>query len=187
MKLLASGSFRQGTAKDDPMMGFDERPLNTVQVRAFCVDEFEYPNRRGVVPQVKVSWLEAKRSCEKLHKRLCSETEWEKACKGPGQLRFPYGNAFDASACGTEDAAGKDRALSSAGRYSRCRSGYGVFDLSGNAAEWTASAYGGGGKVVKGGAFNKQDYAARCSARKNAGASNRSAEVGFRCCADPVP
>lgn len=187
MKLLAGGSFRQGTAKDDPMMGFDERPLNTVQVRAFCVDEFEYPNRRGVVPQVKVSWLEAKRSCEKLHKRLCSETEWEKACKGPGQLRFPYGNAFDANACGTEDAAGKDRALSSAGRYSRCRSGYGVYDLSGNAAEWTASAYGGGGKVVKGGAFNKQDYAARCSARKNAGASNRSAEVGFRCCADPVP
>jgi formylglycine-generating enzyme required for sulfatase activity len=185
MKLIPAGSFRQGTARDDPMIGFDERPLTTVEVRAFCVDEFEYPNRRGTVPKVKVSWLAAKRTCEKEHKRLCSETEWEKACKGPSQLRFPYGNKFDASACGTEDAAGHDRALATAGRYSRCRSGYGVVDLSGNAAEWTATAYPGGGKVVKGGAFNKQDYAARCSARKDTRASNHSSEVGFRCCADP--
>lgn len=187
MKLVPGGTFRQGTARDDPMMGFDERPLNTVEVRAFCVDEFEFPDKRGAAPTVKVAWLDAKRACEKLHRRLCTETEWEKACKGPSGLRYPYGNAFDANACATEDAAGQDRTLATSGRYSRCRSGYGVFDLSGNAAEWTATSYAGGGKVVKGGAFNKQDYAARCSARKSAGASNRSAEVGFRCCADPVP
>jgi serine/threonine protein kinase/formylglycine-generating enzyme required for sulfatase activity len=185
MKLIPAGSFPQGTARDDPMMGFDERPLTTVSVKAYCIDELEFPNRAGVMPKVKVSWLQAKRACERQHKRLCSESEWEKACKGPEELRYPYGNRFDAAACATEDASGHDRQLGAAGHYSRCRSGYGVMDLSGNAAEWTASSYAGGEKVVKGGAFNKQDYAARCSARKNGAPASHSSEVGFRCCADP--
>ena len=177
-----------GTAKDDPMLGFDERPLSTRQVGSFCIDPYEFPNRKGGMPLVNMTWPAAKAACEQLGKRLCEEDEWEKACKGAGSLRYPYGENYEASACNTEDEYGEDRALSASGRFVRCRSGYGVFDLSGNAAEWTATAYAGGAdKAQKGGSFDRPDYAGRCAARKNAAPTVRGVEVGFRCCADVKP
>ncbi|MBI3185710.1 MAG: SUMF1/EgtB/PvdO family nonheme iron enzyme [Myxococcales bacterium] len=185
MRLVPAGSFRMGTAKDDPMMGFDERVLSTVEVAAFCIDQYEYPNRRGVTPTVNVSWNDAKRMCEGKGKRLCTEEEWERACKGPGNARFPYGSTFDPNACNTEDETGEDRAIAPSGRFAKCRSGFGVADLSGNVAEWTSSPYAAGqDKAQKGGAFDRPDYAARCSARKNGTTSGRWPEVGFRCCAE---
>ena len=52
-------------------------------------------------------------------------------------------------------------------------------------AEWTASPYAGGSdRAQKGGAFDRPDYAARCSARKNGAPGSRADEVGFRCCTD---
>lgn len=185
MKLVPEGTFKMGTAKDDPMMGFDERALGAVEVPAFCVDEYKYPNQTGAPPLVNVSWPTAKSLCEAKGKRLCSEQEWEKACKGPQSTRFPYGNTFDASACNTEDGAGEDREIAAAGKLSRCRSGYGVADLSGNVAEWTSTVYAGNvDRTQKGGSFDRPDYAARCSARRNGAPSSKSAEVGFRCCAN---
>lgn len=186
MRLIKSGSFRMGTARDDPMMGFDEKILSSATTGAYCIDVYEYPNRRGSMPKVGVSFTDAKRLCEARQKRLCSEEEWERACKGPGNARYPYGNTFDADTCNTEDSLGEDRPLATAGRFSKCRSGYGVADMSGNAAEWTASPYAGGSdRAQKGGSFSKPDYAARCSARKNGSPGSRGADVGFRCCADP--
>ncbi len=186
MQLVPSGPFQMGTAKDDPMMGFDEKSLLRVDLAAFCIDEFEYPNRAKAVPRTQVSWAEAQKLCQADSKRLCEESEWEKACKGPEDRRFPYGSTFDASACNTETETGEDRRLSYAGGYDRCRSGFGIADLSGNVAEWTASSYGSGGdKALKGGAYDRPDYAARCSARRNGPPGTRAAEVGFRCCRDP--
>lgn len=178
MRLVPAGSFKMGTSKDDPMMGFDEKTLSSVDVAAYCIDAFEYPNKRGSAPTTNVTWADARRMCESKGRRLCTEEEWEKACKGPGNARWPYGNVFDANMCNTEDEAGEDRTAQPSGRFARCRSGYGVADLSGNVAEWTAD------KVQKGGSAEKPDFAVRCSARKSAAATARSAEVGFRCCAD---
>ncbi len=179
MRLVAGGAFKMGTAADDPMMGFDERKLSSVDVAAFCVDLFEFPNKRGVSPTVNVPWSDAKRLCEGKGKRLCSEEEWEKACKGPGNARWPFGNTFDATACNTEDESGEKRPLVPSGRFGKCRSGYAVGDMAGNAAEWTAE------KLVKGGSFASSDYAVRCSARRAGGSISKSAEIGFRCCQDP--
>jgi serine/threonine protein kinase/formylglycine-generating enzyme required for sulfatase activity len=185
MKQIPSGAFRIGTSKDDPMMGFDEKPLRSMELGAYCVDTFEYPNRRGAIPRVNVSWSDAKRLCEEKGKRLCTEEEWEKACKGPSNGRYPYGNQFDANACNTEDETGEDRSVAYSGKFSRCRSGFGISDLSGNVAEWTASPYASNADMTqKGGSFGRPDYAARCSARKNGSPNSRSPEVGFRCCAD---
>lgn len=185
MRLVPAGTFRFGTAADDPMRGFDERSLGSVNVPAFCIDVYEYPNRRGVAPTVNVSWADARRLCEAKERRLCTEEEWEKACKGPGNARFPYGNSFDAKACNTEDETGEGRALAASGQFAKCRSGYGIADLSGNVAEWTASLYAAGqDKAIKGGSFARPDYAARCSARKNGAPPSRSAELGFRCCSE---
>lgn len=179
MRMVAGGAFKMGTAGDDPMMGFDERKLSSVDVAAFCVDLFEFPNKRGVSPTVNVAWSDAKRLCEGKGKRLCSEEEWEKACKGPGNARWPFGNTFDGAACNTEDESGEKRALVPSGRFGKCRSGYAVGDMAGNAAEWTSE------KLVKGGSFASSDYAVRCSARRAGGSIAKSAEIGFRCCADP--
>ncbi|WP_225410949.1 protein kinase domain-containing protein [Stigmatella hybrida] len=188
MKLVSGGAFKMGTAPDDPDQASDERPLESRQVPSFCVDEFEHPNQAGALPTVNVSWLEAKDACQNAGKRLCTEEEWEKACKGAGNARFPYGNTFDADRCSTDDAAGTDRVLAEAGRFPQCRSSYGVADLSGNVAEWTATPYAGGADMTqKGGAFNRSAFAVRCSARLNGLPSARSGTVGFRCCAGLQP
>ncbi len=177
MKAVQAGAFKMGTPPGDQMMAFDEKALTSVEVGPYCIDIFEYPNKRGAPPMAAVGWADAKRLCESTGKRLCSEAEWEKACKGPTSTKWPYGSGFDANACNTEDESGDPRAVAPAGKYARCRSGFGVQDLSGNVSEWTAE------KLIKGGSFASSDYAVRCSARKNSGGSKNS-EVGFRCCSD---
>ena len=178
MRPVAAGSFKMGTAPGDPMMGFDEKTLSAIEVGAFCVDIFEYPNKKGAPPTANVGFADARRLCEAQGKRLCSENEWEKSCKGPGNAKWPYGNGFDSNTCNTEDDIGDARSLSPSGRFAKCRSGYGVADMSGNVSEWTSD------RVIKGGSFASGDYAVRCSARKNGASFARSSEVGFRCCAD---
>jgi len=183
---IPRGTFRMGTAKDDPMMGFDERALGAVEVDVFCIDTYEYPNRQGEQPMVNVTWNDAKKLCESKGKRLCSEQEWEKACKGRLSFRFPYGDAFDPNACNTEKKGGDDREISGTGAFPLCVSGYGVKDLSGNVAEWTSTQFAGQkDKTQKGGSFDRPDYAARCSARRSGAPGAKAPEVGFRCCAPP--
>ncbi len=178
MRLVSAGAFKMGTPPGDPMMGFDEKALSSIEVGGFCIDIFEYPNKRGTAPTASVGFADAKRLCEAQSKRLCTEAEWEKSCKGPGGAKWPYGNAFDANTCNTEDDIGDSRSLAPGGRFAKCRSGFGVADLSGNVAEWTSE------RIIKGGSFASGDYAVRCSARKNGASFAKSSEVGFRCCSD---
>ncbi len=186
MKRVSGGTFKRGAAQDDPNKTMDERPLESVQVASFCIDEYEYPNQPGVRPAVNASWEGAEQACAEAGKRLCTEEEWEKACKGPGNARFPYGNEFDANLCNTKDARDQDRTLAEAGRFAQCRSAYQVADLSGNVAEWTSSDFGDGSgrKVQKGGAFDRPGYAVRCAARVGGSTTEDKQAVGFRCCAD---
>ncbi|AEI65534.1 protein kinase domain-containing protein [Corallococcus macrosporus] len=180
MRLVSGGAFKMGRDEDDTLGAADERPVASIQVPSFCVDEYEYPNQAGAVPKVAVSWEEARGTCEREGKRLCTEEEWEKACKGPGNSRFPFGEALDAGACNTAAAPG---GLAASGRFARCKSGYAVMDLAGNAAEWTATRVSGQGYALKGGAFDQPEPASRCSARSNGVPTARSNSVGFRCCA----
>jgi serine/threonine protein kinase/formylglycine-generating enzyme required for sulfatase activity len=189
MRLVSGGAFKMGAPSNDRDRGFDEHLLVSVQVPTFCIDEYEYPNKAGALPTVNVSWEEAERACAKAGKRLCTEEEWEKACKGPGNARFPYGNAFEASVCNTDDTEGQGLGLAESGRFTRCRSGYNVADLSGNVAEWTSAQFASSGpsKAQKGGAFNRSSKTARCSARKSGMPTEKEPTVGFRCCAGVQP
>ena len=152
----------------------------------YCVDIYEFPNQRGKLPTTNISWSRAKKACERVNKRMCSEAEWERACKGPSGTRFPYGNNFDKSYCNVSDGASESRTVGPTGVYGRCRSGFGVVDLAGNVAEWTASSWGKGvpDKVVKGGAADQAHYMSRCAARANESSGGRQSNIGFRCCAD---
>ena len=176
MVLIPEGPFTMGSSPSDPMRGFGEKSNTEVTTPAFCIDIFEYPNKRGAMPKTGVSQAEAEALCQKAGKRLCTEEEWEKACKGPGNTKFPYGNTFVQGKCNTADAEGNKSGLQASGSFPGCVSGYGVFDMSGNAAEITKSA-------IKGGSADKADYASRCAARVAKTAT--SPMTGFRCCADP--
>jgi len=183
MVMIAAGSFEMGSQANDPQRGFGDLPARRKSTDAFCVDVFEFPNERGKRPAANTSWASARRSCENVGKRLCSEAEWERACKGPDNLRFPTGNSFNPALC---NASGGRQPLP-AGKYGNCRGDYGTLDMSGNVAEWTSSRWSAdiADKVVKGGAADQADYTARCAARANESPGTKSATLGFRCCKDP--
>ena len=187
MKKISEGGFKFGSLSSDPMRNFGEKLLSSRKTHAYCIDYYEYPNGAKAKPRVGVSWNKAKTSCESKGKRLCTELEWERACKGPNSSRFPYGNAWNSKTCNTENEEGIPGTLARAYDFKKCRSGYRVYMMAGNAEEWTADSYakGSGNKVVKGGAANRPDWASRCAARRAQNPRTSATLLGFRCCADP--
>jgi eukaryotic-like serine/threonine-protein kinase len=186
MVLVGAGVFRIGSPGGDPDRNMNERNNVSVNVGAFCIDRFE-ATRAGGIPLTGVSGNFANSNCLSKGKRLCTEEEWEKACKGPGNRKYPYGNTFNPAKCNTEDENGEDRPLVRIGTFNGCRSGYGVYDMSGNAREWTSSTFSGALSdwVVKGGSSSRPDWAVRCANRDNMRSTNVAQDVGFRCCKDP--
>lgn len=187
MIFIQEGDTYVGSSDDDEMKDPTDLPYEKRHIKSFCIDIYEYPNKKGERPLVRVNWHEAKEMCEKEGKRLCREEEWERACKGNRNLRYPYGNEWDGKLCVTEDSQGRDRNIYFSGVAVKCQSDFGVFDMSGNVAEWVDDAFekGSEDKVVKGGSFKRPDYAVRCASRKNMSPGQRNEETGFRCCKDP--
>ena len=184
MKLIEGGAFMMGSLKTDPERDFDDLPYASVDVPAVCIDYYEYPNGRGRQPRTKVTWRAAVKQCERRGKRLCSEAEWERACKGPGGYRYAYGNQWRPDRCNTRDEDGNDRPAAVSGSFAQCRSKFGVIDMAGNVAEWTSTAQG-SRYVVKGGGADRPGYASRCASRSRKKANYSSELIGFRCCKDP--
>jgi formylglycine-generating enzyme required for sulfatase activity len=186
MRFITAGSLRMGSAPDDPERKPGEKPNTPVFVAAFCIDLYEYPNQPGAQPRVNVNYYAAQKLCSESGKRLCSEREWERTCKGPGNRRYPYGDTYNPNACATQDAGGAPRGVAPSGGWSGCRSSFGVYDLSGNVREWTASPISPGQSayVVRGGSANLPDWAVRCATREAAMPNTQSYTLGFRCCRD---
>ena len=187
MIYIPSGYFIMGSSMTDPLRDFSEKDDVRTYVRSFCIDKYEYPDREGMAPKSDVSFNTAEQICANEGRRLCSEEEWEKACKGPSNLKYPYGNVWNASKCDTQNRDGTNRSIVTSGSYRACVSGYGVYDLSGNVMEWTDSMFSAQDRtdrVIKGGSFAKPDWATRCAYRYNLLPNSISIEVGFRCCKD---
>ena len=181
---IASGPFIMGASSGDPDRNPGEKYNEVVKVAGFCIDKYEFPNKQGAMPMGGVNWSKAKQQCEAVSKRLCSEEEWEKACKGPKNLKYPYASSYDAAKCNTEDAKGDDRPLAASGALAACVSGFGVADMSGNLWEWTSSQLQPNlqDRVLRGGSYSRPDYHDRCANRYNSLPSVISKEFGFRCC-----
>ncbi len=185
MMLIKEGNFMMGAPMNDPDRNFGDLPYASKTLAAYCIDYYEAPNSRGKMPSTKVSYKSAEKSCKGRSKRLCSEEEWEKACKGPSGSRFPYGNQWNPENCNTEDEEGNDREVAASGTFAKCRGAYNVLDLSGNVAEWTSTEWSSGSYVIKGGSADRPSYDARCASRKKKAAGAADAMLGYRCCADP--
>ena len=116
-----------------------------VDVDAFCIDKYEYPNKEGEYPKSGVTWTEAKSLCEAEGKRLCASAEWGLACRGTERRAYSYGNVFRRAKCNTPiNGAGPGNKMppySRAGEYEDCHSPEGVYDLNGSLSEWVADPW----------------------------------------------
>jgi hypothetical protein len=119
----------------------------------FCIDVFEFPNKACELPMVWTPPPLAKKVCELQGKRLCSDIEWNIACRGDPEggpdWRYAYGNELDLEICHTNLRHRQPCVVQNAkttwntcttdtepsGSFPKCRSRFGVFDQHGNVAE----------------------------------------------------
>jgi hypothetical protein len=141
--------------------------------RPFCIDRHEAPGS-GKPPQLALTRDAAEAACKQRGGRLCSPQEWDDACLGAERASFPYGSAYVARKCNT-----RGREVAPSGSFPECMSATGAVDMSGNAAEWDSSG------AVRG-ASATDGTRGRCSQKREVTPSSSLADVGFRCCADPV-
>jgi hypothetical protein len=177
---IPAGSLLLGSATGstprNPAREADAVPL---QMAAFAIDALPYPNDPAVAPRSSVSRDEAARLCGEQGKRLCSELEWERACKGDDNAVYPSQGTFDALLCAREPTA--------------CVSSLGVAALGTLGREWTASAAGRAdwdrmrSAVVRGASKDAEPAQHRCAARDAAAPESRSESLLFRCCRGEAP
>ncbi|MEO8902708.1 MAG: SUMF1/EgtB/PvdO family nonheme iron enzyme, partial [Polyangiaceae bacterium] len=65
----------------------------------FCIDKHEFTEQGETLPANHRSWRDGDRTCRKLGKRMCMESEYNFACEGENMQPYPYGFTRDATAC----------------------------------------------------------------------------------------
>jgi hypothetical protein len=127
--------------------------------KRYCVDRYEYPNKKGERPEVMHHFPEAQHLCAAQGKRVCTESEWTMACEGPTLKPYPYGYVRDPNKCrgdrpyrfpDVKKMVSSDKAEANheierlwdgvpSGSQPECVSDYGVWDMPGNADELASS------------------------------------------------
>ena len=78
---------------------FAQCPDNMVKINEFCIDKYEAPNKKGAFPLIMFSKIQAEKWCKYRNKRLCFDDEWTRACQGPNNYPYPYGNKLVKGQC----------------------------------------------------------------------------------------
>ena len=223
---IPEGPFTMGIADGDP----DEGPPHPVYLKAYYIDlkevtQADYDRFLGMTkrdkpkvpvfeddiaklvssdyPVVGVTWNDAFAYCRWAGKRLTSEAEWEKAARGEGKRRYPWGDKFDFSYANVDGQEDNFQYLAPVGSFEVGRSPFGLYDAVGNVAEWVNDGYaadyyqkgpyrdptGPEGedvfKVIRGGSWRESRLGARLTKRFSAKLWRTDATVGFRCAKDP--
>lgn len=196
-------------AAEPPPRVVDGCPEDMVPVAGFCIDRYEAPNVRGEIPYQLETAYDGEAWCSERGKRLCTEDEWLRACRGTRGRIYPYGNEHREGACNDDkpwilvhwkalakwprdpaiDEAIRLMQADMSGARAECVSEDGAYDLTGNVAEWVRRTspppHAGWDHVLKG------CYWAGCfkEPRPNCEFTNgahpgtfRTYEAGFRCC-----
>ncbi len=179
-------------------------------------NQFDPVNKKNS-PIACVDWCDAAAFCKWDGKQLCgkigggsnppasfadaTQSQWFRACSRAGDFDFPYGNSYSGSDCvGVDNTAINPVAVPN----TNCEGGYsGLYDMSGNVAEWEDSCTGTSGGtdqcLSRGGSYldANQPVAGNPSLLCNSNVhgspsastkarSTRDKEIGFRCCSEPV-
>jgi formylglycine-generating enzyme required for sulfatase activity len=141
-----------------------------------------YPAGLADHPVVNVSFDDCAAFAAWAGKRLPTEQEWEKAARGPNGRLYPWGNTFHRDNCNNLEA-GRD-GTSDVTAFPSGASQYGIYDLSGNVWEWTATNVFPDkeeAKVLRGGCWASPKEGVRTTTRAYERAERRRRDVGFRC------
>lgn len=170
---IPGGAFFAGSTPGDPGRhpGLEPR-RHEVELGPFEIDRLPYPNDPDRPPLTNVSRQRAERLCAERGARLCTELEWERACKGPPSHAFATGESWQPR-CATAP--------------NECASGFDVLGMGAALREWTASNVtpsGGRGEraAVRGAAASAPAEAHRCAQREPVAPDLEAADLGFRCC-----
>ncbi len=171
MTQIAGGTLRAGSTPGDPGRVPELEAKNQeVELGPFAIDRLPYPNDPAQPALLGKTRDDARRLCAEQSARLCTEVEWERACKGPRQDEYPSGVMWDPSCTSGAKA---------------CATGFDVLGLGTTAGEWVANDVTIDEKrraVVRGGAVGAPSTDHRCAARHPTEATTQSQEIGFRCC-----
>jgi formylglycine-generating enzyme required for sulfatase activity len=123
--------------------------------------------------------------------RLPTAVEWEKAARGPRSSTYSYGDVY------RRDAANQESGQLAAVGVSGAATGFGTFDMTGNAFEWTSDVYTAGTgtsqdgttayRELRGGSFVLDGMYLRNSFRMKLRPGVRADDVGFRVVREHVP
>lgn len=184
--------------------------LVEMETLSFCMDRYEFTNEDYIGlnpyytydssygfsmipdgPVVNVEFDSADNTCRKAGKRLCTVSEWQAASGGYKRLAYPYGNAYDSSRCRTHVDPNElmESAVVAAGSLDSCVSSYGIYDLSGNAAEWVVKPFiverdtnGAPYRHFAGGYWGSKAMSGTASLYRTT--LDKRKDIGFRCCKD---
>jgi hypothetical protein len=171
---ISAGPFVAGSVPGDP--GRDpslEPALLRLDLGAFEIDRLPFPNDPQAPPRTGADREQAAELCAARGGRLCTELEWERACKGPELQPFAGATRWD-PACATAPAT--------------CASGYGVLGMGAALRELTSSEVApiktlfGRSTAVRGAAARAADVDHRCAHRSALEPGGRADDLGFRCC-----
>jgi formylglycine-generating enzyme required for sulfatase activity len=174
---IPAGPFEAGSTPGDQGRDPVLEPANlAVELAGFSIDRYLYPNDPSKPAMVGVSRARAAELCQRAEGRLCTELEWERACKGPDKTSYAGGAAWDPDCAKAPQT---------------CASGFGVLGLGAAFREWTASDVAPIEKTqpkaaaVRGAQSKASGVDHRCAHRSAVDATVSGDDIGFRCCYGP--
>jgi hypothetical protein len=162
------------------------------------------PQNQQSFPVSYVNWCQARAYCAYSNKRLCGQIrgtnvavgsaddvtkdQWYNACTAQGANVYPYGNLYSAVTCNGKDTGdgGLGGPWSQAQNMSCLGGEPGLFDMSGNVAEWEDACDAANGAndhcLTRGGSFKSDSVQLECSSTSSILRDYSGGDVGFRCC-----